>query len=64
MKYKVKKVQVIEESNEIGNIFIEMLIERMLLQELKLPTSLQVIILSKKYKKKDDYHGSKKDKEE
>jgi hypothetical protein len=54
MKYKVRKIEVIEESNELGTILIERLIERMLLQELGLSPNLQAIILSKKYKGKAD----------
>lgn len=54
MKYKVKKIEVIEESNELGTILIERLIERMLIQELGLAPELQAIILSKKYKGKAD----------
>lgn len=59
MKYKVRKIEVIEESNELGSILIERLIERMLLQELGLSPTLQAVILSKHYKEKDDFNGDK-----
>jgi hypothetical protein len=54
MKYKVRKIEVIEESNELGSILIERLIERLLLQELALSPTLQAVILCKKYKGKAD----------
>ncbi len=59
MKYKVRKIEIIEESNELGTILIERLIERMLLKELGFPTTLQTIILSKHYREKDDNNVSK-----
>ncbi|MEH7378990.1 hypothetical protein V7138_00700 [Bacillus sp. JJ1533] len=59
MKYKVRKIEVVEESNELGSIFIERLIERMLLQELGLSPTLQAIILNKHYKEKDDINVNK-----
>lgn len=59
MKYKVRKIEVIEESNELGSILIERLIERMLLQELGLSPTLQAIILNKHYKEKDDINVNK-----
>jgi hypothetical protein len=55
MKYKVRKIEVIEESNELGTILIERLIVRMLLQELGLAPTIQAVILSKQYKAKDDF---------
>lgn len=63
MKYKVRKIEIIEESNELGTILIERLIERMLLKELGFPTTLQTIILSKHYREKDDNNVSKKSNE-
>lgn len=59
MKYKVRKIEVMEESNELGSILIERLIERMLLQELGLSPTLQAIILNKHYKEKDDINVNK-----
>ncbi|MCL9638021.1 hypothetical protein L2095_25060 [Bacillus zanthoxyli] len=49
MEYKVKKVVIVEESNELGEIFLERLIERMLIEELNLSSSLQTIVLNKKF---------------
>ncbi|WP_026573929.1 hypothetical protein [Bacillus sp. UNC438CL73TsuS30] len=59
MKYKVRKIEVIEESNELGTILIERLIERMLIQELGLAPTLQAVILNKRYKEKDDINVNK-----
>jgi hypothetical protein len=59
MKFKIRKIEVIEESNELGTILIERLIERMLLQELGLSPTLQAIILNKHYKEKDDINVNK-----
>ncbi|MEH6908648.1 hypothetical protein [Neobacillus drentensis] len=59
MKYKVRKIEVIEESNELGTILIERLIERMLIQELGLAPNLQAVILNKHYKEKDDINVNK-----
>ena len=59
MKYRVRKIEVIEESDELGSILIERLIERMLLQELGLSPSLQSIILNNHYKEKGDFNVNK-----
>ncbi|WP_042356943.1 hypothetical protein [Bacillus rubiinfantis] len=59
MKYKVRKIEVIEESNELGTILIERLIERMLIQELGLAPILQAVILNKHYREKDDINVNK-----
>jgi hypothetical protein len=59
MKYKVRKIEVIEESNELGTILIGRLIERMLIQEIGLSPTLQAVILNKHYKEKDDINVNK-----
>ncbi|MEL3972047.1 hypothetical protein AAEO50_07135 [Rossellomorea oryzaecorticis] len=45
MKYRVSKVVIVEEQNELGCIFLERLIERMLIEELGISTSLQPVII-------------------
>lgn len=47
MEYKVKQIVIVEEQNELGNLFLERLIERMVLEELDLPSPLPAIVLSK-----------------
>jgi hypothetical protein len=54
MKKKSVQVQFVEEKNELGSIWIERLIERLLLEQLDLPIKHQAIILSNKYKGKGD----------
>ncbi|MEK5379209.1 hypothetical protein [Niallia sp. FSL W8-0635] len=59
MKCTVRKIEVIEESNELGTMLIERLIERMLLHKLGVSPALQAIILSKNYKGKADLNGER-----
>jgi hypothetical protein len=51
MEYKVKQIVIVEEQNELGNLFLEKLIERMVLEELDLPSPLSAIVLSKQQNK-------------
>lgn len=54
MEYKVRKITVVEESNELGSQWIERLIERQLLYHLNLPLSHQAVVLKKRYDEKDE----------
>ena len=52
MDYKIRKIEITDEANELGSLFMERLIERMVLNELGLSASYQAFLLSKRYTKK------------
>ncbi|MCT8139974.1 hypothetical protein H1D32_21090 [Anaerobacillus sp. CMMVII] len=58
MKSKNVKITVSEEENRLGEIWLERIIERLLLEQLDLPIKLQSLLLSKHYKGKDDINVS------
>lgn len=49
MKKKLRKFEMVEERNELGSLFIERLIERLLLEELGLSIPHQMTVLYQKY---------------
>ena len=53
MKYKIKKVVVTEEQNELGSILVERLIEKLLLEELNLSLTHKATIISEQWRVKN-----------
>lgn len=46
MKFVVRKVVMLEESNELGSIYLDRLIERLILHSLDLPINMKAQVLS------------------
>lgn len=60
MNLKVKRITVVDESNGLGDIWIERLIERCLLEELGLSAPLQAKVLNDRYQFKDEVKDEEK----
>jgi hypothetical protein len=50
MKNRTVKIEISDERNELGSLFIERLIERMLMEHFNMPIYLQAQVLHQKYR--------------
>ena len=51
MKAKAKTIEIINEHNDLGKLWIDKLIERLLLEELGFSSKIQATVLREFYKK-------------
>ncbi|PYZ96617.1 hypothetical protein CR205_12995 [Alteribacter lacisalsi] len=56
MEFKVRKVTVVEEDNELGGKWIERLVEKQILHLLNLPIKQQALLTSTQLKEKDEFN--------
>ncbi|WP_185806839.1 hypothetical protein [Bacillus sp. HMF5848] len=54
MKKRKTKIQFTDKNNKIGDVWLERLLERAILEKLNIPIELQGAILSQKHKKQGE----------
>ncbi|TMW71167.1 hypothetical protein [Alteribacter natronophilus] len=64
MEFKVRKLTVVEEDNELGNKWIERLVEKQILHLLNLPMEQQALLTNTQLKEKDEFNEMDETREE